>query len=360
MVAKLSPKQLQATLELYEKCGNSEAELARRLDVGRTTAAHRLKEAKRWAASSHGIVEAPKQTFQISALPDHDLTAEELIEHRKRQFAKRHEAETARKLIPINIKMGGPIGIVHFGDPHVDDDGCDIARLEQDLDTTRETEGLFGANLGDLQNNWIGRLARLWAEQSTSASQAWKLVEWMVGSVDWLYIIAGNHDAWSGSGDPVKWMMKTQSGLYEAHGARVALKFPNSKIVRINARHDFSGHSMWNPNHGPMKATQGGWRDHLLTCGHKHVSFLSGPLKDPSTGVLSWAVRCAGYKVHDRYATENHLPDQNAFSACVSIIDPDYADDDTRLMTVIPNVQEGAEFLTWKRSKWSQSKRVRK
>jgi len=358
VVARLSPKQLQDTLDLYEQCGRNEQRLADKLDVARTTAAHRLREAKRWQ-NSGGATEPPPK-FKIDPLPDHDISAEELIEHRKRQFAKRHEAETARKLIPINIKMGGPIGIVHFGDPHVDDDGCDIARLEQDLNTTRETEGLYGANLGDLQNNWIGRLARLWAEQSTSASQAWKLVEWMVGSVDWLYIIAGNHDAWSGSGDPVKWMMKTQSGLYEAHGARVALKFPNSKIVRINARHDFSGHSMWNPNHGPMKATQGGWRDHLLTCGHKHVSFLSGPLKDPSTGVLSWAVRCAGYKVHDRYATENHLPDQNAFSACVSIIDPDYADDDTRLMTVIPNVQEGAEFLTWKRAKWSQSKRVRK
>ena len=182
MSERLSPKQLQETWDIYERCGRNQAETARVLNVSRTTAQNRIYEAKRWKDNGGGCESAPK--FEIAPLPDHDISAEELIEHRKRQFAKRHEAETARKLIPIKIKADGPIGIVHFGDPHVDDDGCDIARLEQDLVTTRETEGLYGANLGDLQNNWIGRLARLWAEQSTSASQAWKLVEWMVGSVD--------------------------------------------------------------------------------------------------------------------------------------------------------------------------------
>ena len=42
---------------------------------------------------------------------------------------------------------------------------------------------------------------------------------------------------------------------------------------------------------------------------------------------------------------------QNAFPACVTIIDPRFADDDTRLITVIPDVAEGADFLKWKRRK---------
>lgn len=340
-------------LELLSAVG-SVSELARVLGVPRTTAYGRILKAQTEAAKE-AAKEAPSPGFGKIHLPEHDLPVEELIRNRKRNFEVRHSAENARKLIPVEVKHLGPVAITHFGDPHIDDDGCDIISLERDMKVCRKTEGMFAANLGDLQNNWIGRLARLWANQTTSSNQAWKLVEWMVTYVDWLYIVSGNHDLWTGSGDPVKWMMKSQSGVYEPHGARLNLVFPNAKNVRINARHDFSGHSMWNPAHGPMKAVQGGWRDHVLTCGHKHVSFVGGPLKDPSSGTLSWAIKCAGYKVHDSYAAEKGLPDQNAFPACVTVIDPDYADDDTRLITVIPNVEEGAEFLTWKRRRWAKA-----
>lgn len=295
--------------------------------------------------------------FQVAELPNPDEPISELLERRKRQFARSDVAERSRKLTDVNVKMDGPIGIVHFGDPHVDDDGTDIALIEEHLNIVNSTEGLFGANLGDLQNNWVGRLSHLWANQSTSKSEAWRLTEWMVRSTPWLYLIGGNHDAWSGVGDPLQWILRDTNTAFSYHGVRINLKFPSGKEVRVNARHDFSGHSMWNPAHGPMKAVQGGWRDHILTCGHKHVSFIGGPLKDPSTGLLSWSIRCAGYKIHDSYAIEKGLPDQNAFPACVTIIDPYYADDDTKLITVVPDVKEGAEFLKWKRGMWAKSQR---
>lgn len=296
-----------------------------------------------------GAKEPAKPTFTIAPLPDGEFKIGDLVAHRKRQFALKHEAQAARKLIPVKINVDGPIGIAHFGDPHVDDDGCDIVQLERDLETIKRADGMFAANLGDLQNNWIGRLAHLYAHQSTTSKQAWKLVEWVITYVDWLYLIGGNHDCWSGTGDPIKWIMRTQAGVYEAWGVRVGLNFPNGKEVRINARHDFTGHSMWNPNHGPIKAVKMGWRDHILTCGHRHISYVAGPEKDPATGLLSWAVRCAGYKVIDEYAGEKGLPDQNSFATAVTIIDPQFDDDDTRLVTVIPDVQEGAEYLKFKR-----------
>lgn len=325
---------------------------ARALGVPRPTMQGRVR-----AARARLGEDVPDSPFEPIALPSEELPLDELLKHRKRVYELKNDAKTARKLVPVRVRLDGPIGIAHFGDPHVDDDGCDIGRLESDLKAVRRTDGLFGANLGDLQNNWIGRLARLYSEQSTTARQAWQLVEWMVGSVDWLYIIGGNHDAWSGAGDPLQWLMKAAPGAYEYHGIRIGLTFPNKKVVRVNARHDFSGHSMWNPAHGPMKAVQGGWRDHILTCGHKHTSFVAGPLKDPASSLLSWAIRCAGYKVWDRYAEEKGLPDQNAFPAAVTIIDPQFDDGDSRLVTVIPNVEEGAEYLTWKRKKWARSQR---
>lgn len=344
----ISLEDMQRTLAAMEGAGGNMKLAAANIGIARQTFQHR--HAAALLAKAEGRLQVKKE-FEVPKLPDGSPDAQELLERRKKDFERVKASKEVRKLIPVNVKLDGPIGIAHFGDPHVDDDGTDLGMMEDHVKIVNKTEGLFGANLGDLQNNWIGRLARLYAEQSTSHSDAWVLTEWLVTSVHWLYLVGGNHDCWSGVGDPLKWIARQSGNALEYHGARLALNFPNGKTVRINARHDFSGHSMWNPNHGPMKAVQGGWRDHILTCGHKHVSFVAGPLKDPSNGLLSWAIRCAGYKVFDRYAEERGLPDQNAFAACVTIIDPRYADDDTRLITVIPDVAEGAEYLKFRRKR---------
>lgn len=337
---------LLLTLDTLKKFNGNQVQAAKYLGLERETFRSRMKVAK--AKMAEGTLRSEKP-FECPVLPDGSPDADELIARRKRDFDRTRIAKSARKLIPIKVKTDGPIGIVHFGDPHVDDDGTDIGLLQDHVRIVNKTEGLFGANLGDLQNNWIGRLARLYAEQSTSHSDAWVLTEWLVKSVQWLYLVAGNHDCWSGVGDPLKWIARQSNNPLEYHGCRLNLVFPNDRAVRINARHDFAGHSMWNPAHGPMKAVQGGWRDHILTCGHKHVSFVGGPLKDPASGLLSWAIRCAGYKTYDRYAEERGLPDQNAFPACTTIIDPQYADDDPRLITVICDVAEAADYLKFKR-----------
>lgn len=296
-----------------------------------------------------------EKPFEFNPLPSSMMDIEDLLERRRREFNRIHEAKMARKLIPVRIKMDGPIGIAHFGDPHVDDPGTNIPLLERHVQIVNDTEGLFGANVGDTQNLWIGRMARLYGEQSTSAAESWKLAEWLVTSVSWIYLIAGNHDLWAGAGDPIQWIARQQGNLYEAHGARLALTFSNGREVRVNARHDFQGHSMWNTAHGPSKAAQIGWRDHILTCGHKHTSGYA-PVKDPASGIISHAIRAASYKWHDRYADEKGLPDQNMFECPVTIIDPDA--DERRLVTVIFDPEEGAEYLTWKRQKWASNRRA--
>ena len=343
-----SDDDLLAALDTLERCNNNQVQAAQQLGIIRATFISRMKVAK--ARLNDGTLRRRKE-FTVTPAPSGDASAEELLERRKRDFARLRANKEAKRLTRVDIALGGPVGIAHFGDPHVDDDGTDIGLIEEHVSIVNKTEGMFGANLGDIQNNWIGRLARLYGEQSTSHSDAWVLTEWLVSSVHWLYLVGGNHDCWSGVGDPLKWIARQSGNVLDYHGVRLNLCFPNGKQVRVNARHDFTGHSMWNPTHGPMKAIQGGWRDHILTCGHKHVSFIGGPLKDPATGLLSWAIRCAGYKTFDRYAEEKGLPDQNSFASCVTIIDPQYADDDARLITVIPDVAEGAEFLKWKRKK---------
>lgn len=342
---------IAATVVAFRRCNESQRATAQELGIARSTVKRHIEKAE-----LRGLLKAEKP-FQIAELPSDLPSAEELLERRKKDFKRKATARGARKLIPVNVGIDGPYAVAHMGDPHVDDDGTDISKLERHIDVINATEGLFGANVGDLSNNWVGRLARLYGEQSMSAAESWVLVEWLVQSVDWLYLIAGNHDCWSGAGDPVKWMARITSAPYEPHGARLALKSPNGKVVRINARHDFKGHSQWNTAHGPAKAAQMGWRDHVLTCGHLHTSGYQ-VLKDPATGLISHAMRVAAYKTFDRYAEEKGLPDQNIFCAPVTIIDPQYADDDPRLVTFIPDLEEGAEYLTWKRAKFEGGKRA--
>lgn len=282
--------------------------------------------------------------------PSPDLPIAELVESRKRRFEFKQKHEDARKLIPVHVRKLEPTGILHFGDPHVDDDGTDIALLEEHARLVRETPGLYGANVGDATNNWVGRLAKLYAQQSTTATEAWRLAEWFVGDVKkWLYLVGGNHDAWSGAGDPMKWIADQIGAFYQDTEVRIALRFPGVPEIRVNCRHDFAGRSQYNPAHGPMKALFFGVRDHLAIAGHAHESAY-GVLKDPDSGITMHAIRVSSYKVFDRYAREHGFRDQHLGPSCLTVIDPRLPPHHPDLIKAFWDPREGAEFLTWKRS----------
>jgi len=294
--------------------------------------------------------EKERLDFEVQEYATGEEPIGDLIENRIKKFDLKNKAKKVELLINVKVNIEGPVAIAHFGDPHIDDDGTNIAELLMHADLVQKTKGMFGGNIGDNQNNWIGRLARLYGEQSTSARESWRLTEHFITKVDWLYLVGGNHDAWSGSGDPLEWICSQKNGIYNNDGVRMNLIFPNKKQVRVNARHTFAGHSMWNTAHGLSKAIQMGWRDHILTAGHTHVSGYQ-VLKDPASGLVSHAIRIASYKEMDKYAEQKGLPDQNIFKCPVTIIDPQYSDDDCRLITTIFDPYEGAEYLAYKRKK---------
>lgn len=283
--------------------------------------------------------------------PD-EVPLDELIEARKRRFAQKRMHEETASLIGINVKSNLPLGILLHGDPHVDDDGTDIALLEEYLDLQAGTDGLYGASVGDATNNWVGRLAKLYGDQSTSAREAWRLAEWFIGKGrgKWLYLVGGNHDLWSGSGDPLHWIAGQAHALYQGSEARVALRFPNKAEVRINCRHDFAGASIYNPAHGPMKALTWGIRDHVAVCGHKHTSG-QGIVKDPDSKAACLALQVGSYKTFDRYAKDRGFRDQMLGPACLLVIDP--ALPSTHPGRVLPfwDPRQGAEYLGWLRKR---------
>jgi len=288
--------------------------------------------------------------FKVADRDPELMPVEDIISFRQKAYKQKKKSKQSRNLVNININVDGPIGIAHFGDPHVDDDGTDLSQIIMYMDIINETEGMFAGNLGDIQNNWIGRLAALYGQQSTSAKESWRLTEYFVNKLDWIYLVAGNHDVWSGDGDPLEFIMRDHKGLYERWGARMNLIFPNGKEIRINARHTFKGNSMWNTAHGVAKAAQMGWKDHVLTCGHTHVSGYQ-VVKDAASGLISHALQVASFKIMDNYADKLGLDDKNIFNCPVTIIDPRYDDDDNRLITTIFNPLIASEYLKYLRSK---------
>jgi len=329
-----------AVLEAVKNAGGNVAKAAEKLGVR----ARGLQQRVNRIMVRHGCTLAEYAVEHPPSNPG--LSVDELVEDRKRRFERKRGYEEARAEIAVRVNVPGPIGIMHFGDPHVDDDGTDIAALERHTQLVRDTEGLFAANVGDTTNNWVGRLARLYGEQSTSAQEAWQLAEWLIQRCPWLYIIGGNHDCWSGAGDPLKWI--AGNNVYESSQIRLRLDLPSGRKVTINWGHGLGRHSQGNPTHGVMKAAQMGVRDDILVCGHKHVSGYQ-PLKTPD-GRIAHCLQVASYKVFDRYAKERGFRDQHISPSVLTIIDP-AATKVEGFIQVFHDIELGVEFLRFMRGR---------
>lgn len=285
--------------------------------------------------------------FEILPLPSSDRPLDELIAAKEANFERQRVAREARTLIPVRVAIEGAYGILHMGDPHVDDDGCDWKNLQHHIDLANRTDGLFAANVGDYSNNWIGRLARLHANQSTTASDAVRLVEWLIKSTPWLYLVGGNHDAWSGANDPVRWFTSQAGAQYEMHGMRLGLRSPDGSEIRINARHDFKGSSMWNGAHGMSKAAKFAWqRDHIYVCGHRHSAAYQ-MLVFQNGAHLAHGIRVGSYKHFDDYADAGDFLPEN-IPAAVTVINPSPRTEAGRV-TTFWDADEGANYLRFLR-----------
>ena len=344
----LTRAQMEEALAAWEANGKNMRAAAKSLGVSLGCFKQRYYRAR----DQIGDLDEPDVGFEVEPLPSRIASAEELRDRRRAEFARTHRATQARELIRVTVTVDGPIGIAHFGDPHLDDPGSDMALLERHVETVKRTSGLFAGNVGDTTNNWPRRsaLAYLHSDQSTTHAEAWELAKWFLREIPWLYLVGGNHDAWSGADDPIRFITEESVGVYEWYGARLALTFPNGREVRVNCRHDFHGHSMWNTVHGAAKAATMGWRDHILTCGHKHTSGYQ-VVKDPSSGLVSHAIRVASYKRIDTYAESKGLPNQSIFVCPVTIIDPTKADDDPSVVQTIFDPETGADYLRFMRKK---------
>jgi hypothetical protein len=329
----MDSKQKQA-LEAYESYGSIRL-AAEALGISKSEAQRRIKAAEQ------------NVDYELPNIPDDDMPVDMLVEHLTQRFAKRKEHKEATKWYTIKMKSNQPIGLLWFGDPHIDDNYCDWESLHRDLAIVESQSAIYGCSLGDHQNNWVGRLGRLYGEQDTSHKTAWKLVEWLINKMNPMVLIGGNHDMWSGAGDPLKWMTGLNT-VREDWEARICIEFPNGRQCRIHAAHDMPGHSQWNSLHAQNKMARFKSHAHLYISGHRHNWGLA-QIEDVERKSTAWLARARGYKFHDTYAFVKGFEQQNFGQSIMQVIDPQN-DSPVSWTQCFADPQEGADYLAFRQS----------
>lgn len=296
---------------------------------------------------------AAANTLRFPVIATSELPIEQLIERRIGEFQRVKEADEANAVTEVRVPDDLPIGVVVLGDPHLDDSGTDLYTLRGHSEIVNATPGMYAACIGDLQNNWIGRIAHLYGQQETTASDALRLVEWWINYVQkWLFMVDGNHDAWSGASNPLPWIraLSGRKMVQDDHEARVRLRFVNGTEFTIAARHNWPGKSSVNPALGEMKAAQR-LRANLIVSGHTHTSCDANVWIEQHQ-LLTRCARVGSYKVIDRYAKELGLAKQQIAPAFAVIIDP-RAKTQTGLSQLFYDIDRAADYLTFLRERYT-------
>ena len=355
--SQLSDAEIKKTRIAFEATGNI-TQAANLLGISRRTMQHRL----RCINNSSGINAETiiKQKFSVPELPSSLPSIEELLEARTAQGERSRTADEARHLIPIQVNIDGPFGLMVFGDPHVDDDGCNMRLLRHHVELAKHPAIVTG-HIGDVANFWVGRLARLYAHQSTSVHEAIMLAEWLLTQHDNLFCVLGNHDSWQGGGleNPINWILRHAGTVTEDAGVRIALQSPCGTLTRVNARHDFPGRSQYNINHGMRRELAFGHRDHILVSGHLHSGGDQGLCHD-GDGMVSQLVRVSGYKQVDHYARVLNFPPQKIHPSALIIIDPREPETSRARAWCAPTVEIGVKLLDAIRADYEANNEVRR
>lgn len=294
----------------------------------------------------YGAVARAGEPVEVKPPPDPNEPIADLIARKKEGMRRGKAYEEWAKLIPVAVKEQKPLGVFLVGDPHVDDDHCDIEQLEHDLMTVGRTPGFMAGHIGDLTNNWVGRLARLYAHQSATFQDGLRLTQWMLGLCPNLFVVNGNHDCWNQGSDLLRFIVN--AGAHQSHGARLALNFPGGQQVRVHARHDFPGRSQFSDTHGMKRELLFGYKDHILVAGHTHVD--EARVEPSIDGEVHWLFRVSGYKVIDAYAEEHRFRPKRLAPGVSLVIDPG-ARIKAEVVKPFWCVESAADYLTFARKR---------
>lgn len=344
-----TPEQLQAALDAVQTHGGVAA-AARALGMPRQTLDTQYQKAK--AAEANGSLGRMVEKSAMVEMPDfvtggdEEEPIESIIARQMKAFERKHKAANARKWFPVTVKEEKPYGVLWFGDPHIDNGGCNWPLLDRHLAVARQP-GIYGGNIGDTTDNWpwTGRLAKLWADSEVSSKTAKRMAEWLMfdAGVKWIVWLIGNHDAWNGGDEFYKKMGASHVPVLDWR-AQFRLIHNNGSSTKIDAAHGRKGNSIYNPSHGTLRDAKFGEEADLFVTGHIH-SFKLDHFEIAERSKTTWLAQCRGYKFHDHYAWVNGFAEYQNGASILTVIDPETG----RIPICFADPEEGAEYLKWRR-----------
>jgi hypothetical protein len=349
----ITEAMMREALSAMQDHGGNQVQAAKALNLPRGTLQHRVREAQRVLGDQPAAFKPrhPSEELDIPKPPDPNEPITDLIARKNQQYQRQEASRVFHKLVKIGVRDNGPVLICAIGDPHVDDDGCDLKQLIDDMTLIGRTKGAYALHLGDLTNNWVGRLGRLYAHQSTKASDGIRLAEHILKLAPPLALVGGNHDLWNEGMNWLTFVLRQASvdaGIVQAHGARMELAFPGGKSIRIHARHDFPGRSQYNPTHGGAREHAFGQRDHINISGHRHRDAVSAsPSPD---GYVHWTYQVSGYKAFDDYAAAIGAQEAKMGPTVALLINVN-ARLQAEVVKPFWDLQEAADWLAFKRKR---------
>lgn len=291
-----------------------------------------------------------EQRIEMPAFLDHDEDEPiaEIIARKRKGFERKAKAHADRQWFEIKVRETQPYGLIAFGDPHLDDDGCNIPLLEHHLSIAAQP-GIYSLNIGDTHNNWVGRLERLYAHQEASKNTGKRLVEWFMwdSGATWLCWLVGNHDDWNDGADFLLRLARKKISVIDWR-AQFRIIHPSGTDVRIDASHGRKGSSIWNNLHATLRAAKLGELADLYLTGHTH-NFGLEDLEIPDRRHSCWLVQLRGYKFMDHYALVNNFAEHQRGSAVFTVIDP--RPDARTKVQCFEDVDMGADYLRFLRSR---------
>lgn len=205
---------------------------------------------------------------------------------------------------------GGPVGIVLTGDWHVGARGVLYRQLERDLDTLRDTPGLYGIHMGDAHEGvsiHSKAAPALYSGLFNSGDEQEQCVRMLMrrGGPKWLAWLAGNHDEWVYKHAGLSRIGTMAEALGIPHfgeGGGTVFAHVGHQRYAIGVRHNAPGNSRLNTTNSQRRLVDD-WPEwetlHVAAVAHLHFNDCQIASRHGGRTVY---LRSGTYKVHDGYA----------------------------------------------------------
>ena len=302
------------------------------------------------AKIKHRVDVRGNKNLELPDFPDDDIPLSEIRAQLSRRFERRTAHRAAKQWFKIKMPDDGAFGVMVFGDPHLDNNGCNWPLLERDVKLCQQ-DGIYGLNIGDTLDNWPqgSRLLSLYAKSDQSVETAAKLAKWFLedAGITWIVVLLGNHDLFPGHTN-LKHLIQKKPILIEEWGAKFILQSGKTEF-KVWASHDFPGHSQWNSLHSLGKASKMSAEADLYLAGHRH-NWAIHQEENAQRSFVSWLVRARGYKFNDEYAERLGFADQQEGASIFVVFNPDSKSMSGRIQC-FADPEIGADYLKFLRKR---------